>query len=149
MDITAVFYVVVIVYVKLLLVGRRSVYASNATVTRQSPIGLFFFTIIRCDFDGRGGACWIGNEKGKRNQLTATTTAKAPKKRRLSISPLASSALADNQNSSRANCYQEVGLIFHDNVLVLFKNLAPYVFEPWFRPSLREIYDVSFGFCIY
>ncbi|XP_027081305.1 uncharacterized protein LOC113779059 isoform X1 [Coffea eugenioides] len=78
--------------------------AVNASSTAMASLGIF----SRCDFDGHGGACWIGNEKGKRNQLTATTTAKAPKKRRLSISPLASSALADNQNSSRANFYQEV-----------------------------------------
>lgn len=44
--------------------------------------------------------------------MTAVTNAKASKKRRLSVSPLASSALADSQSSSRANFYKEVGLTF-------------------------------------
>ncbi|XP_055820906.1 uncharacterized protein LOC129889570 isoform X2 [Solanum dulcamara] len=60
----------------------------------------------RCGFDGRVG-CWIGNEKGRWNKLAAASTM-APKKRRLSISPLASSALAETQHTSRAEFYQEV-----------------------------------------
>lgn len=60
----------------------------------------------RCDFDGRVG-CWIGNEKGRWNKLAAASTM-APKKRRLSISPLASSALAETPYTSRAEFYQEV-----------------------------------------
>ncbi|KAL3330753.1 hypothetical protein AABB24_034530 [Solanum stoloniferum] len=60
----------------------------------------------RCGFDGRVG-CWIGNEKGRRNKLAAASTM-APKKRRLSISSLASSALAETPYTSRAKFYQEV-----------------------------------------
>ncbi|KAM3322574.1 putative protein isoform X1 [Capsicum chacoense] len=60
----------------------------------------------RCDFDGRVG-CWIGNEKGRWNKLAAASTM-SPKKRRLSISPLASSALAETRYTSRAEFYQEV-----------------------------------------
>ncbi|XP_015085153.1 uncharacterized protein LOC107028562 isoform X1 [Solanum pennellii] len=60
----------------------------------------------RCGFDGRVG-CWIGNEKGRWNKLAAASTM-APKKRRLSISPLASSALAETPYTSRAEFYQEV-----------------------------------------
>ncbi|XP_049362363.1 uncharacterized protein LOC125827048 isoform X2 [Solanum verrucosum] len=60
----------------------------------------------RCGFDGRVG-CWIGNEKGRWNKLAAASTM-APKKRRLSISPLASSALAETPYTSRAEFYDEV-----------------------------------------
>ncbi|XP_049376722.1 uncharacterized protein LOC125841607 isoform X1 [Solanum stenotomum] len=60
----------------------------------------------RCGFDGRVG-CWIGNEKGRWNKLAAASTM-APKKRRLSISPLASSALAETPYTSRAEFYHEV-----------------------------------------
>lgn len=77
-----------------------------------------FFTIIRCDFDGRVG-CWIGNEKGRWNKLAAASTT-APKKRRLSISPLASSALAETPYTSRAEFYQEVGIIISCDMPSLF-----------------------------
>lgn len=60
----------------------------------------------RCGFDGRVG-CWIGNEKRRWNKLAAASTM-APKKRRLSISPLASSALAETRYTSRAEFYKEV-----------------------------------------
>ncbi|KAI3468526.1 hypothetical protein Pfo_025189 [Paulownia fortunei] len=62
----------------------------------------------RYDFDGRGG-CWSDYGKGKRIHRMATTTGNAAaKKMRLGISPLASSALAESRNSSRANFYKEV-----------------------------------------
>lgn len=60
----------------------------------------------RCGFDGRVGS-WIGNEKGRWNKLAAASTM-TPKKRRLSISPQASSALAETRYTSRAEFYQEV-----------------------------------------
>ncbi|CAI9095038.1 OLC1v1030894C4 [Oldenlandia corymbosa var. corymbosa] len=75
--------------------------ALNASSIATNSLGIFG----RCDFDGRGG-CWI--ENGKRNKFAALTNAKASKKRRLSVSPLASSTLADSPNSSRANFYKEV-----------------------------------------
>lgn len=81
------------------------------TSSWQSPIFPLFFTIIRFDFDGRGG-CWSvygGNEKRSR-ALSTTTANAAAKKMRLSISPLASSALAESRNSSTANFYKEVGI---------------------------------------
>ncbi|KAL0312347.1 UNVERIFIED_CONTAM: hypothetical protein Sradi_5634000 [Sesamum radiatum] len=62
----------------------------------------------RFGFDGRGG-CWSDCGKGKRNYMTVNTTRNAAvKKMRLGISPLASSALAEPCNSSRANFYKEV-----------------------------------------
>ncbi|KAL0302524.1 UNVERIFIED_CONTAM: hypothetical protein Sangu_3095900 [Sesamum angustifolium] len=62
----------------------------------------------RFGFDGRGG-CWSDCGKGKRNYMTVNTTQNAAvKKMRLGISPLASSALAEPRNSSRANFYKEV-----------------------------------------
>ncbi|KAH6820448.1 transglutaminase family protein [Perilla frutescens var. hirtella] len=62
----------------------------------------------RYDFDGRGG-CWSGYGKEKRGHAMSTTTGNAAaKKMRLNISPLASSALAESRNSSRANFYKEV-----------------------------------------
>ncbi|KAL0324108.1 UNVERIFIED_CONTAM: hypothetical protein Scaly_2377900 [Sesamum calycinum] len=62
----------------------------------------------RFGFDGRGG-CWSDCGKGKRNCMTVNTTQNAAvKKMRLGISPLASSALAEPRNSSRANFYKEV-----------------------------------------
>ncbi|KAK4368825.1 hypothetical protein RND71_012617 [Anisodus tanguticus] len=57
----------------------------------------------RCGFDG-GVGCWIRNEKGRWNKLAAATA----KNRRLSISPMASSALAETRYTSRAKFYQEV-----------------------------------------
>ncbi|KAK6137228.1 hypothetical protein DH2020_029032 [Rehmannia glutinosa] len=60
----------------------------------------------RFDFDGRGGI-WSDYGKEKRNHLMATRTGNA-KKMRLHISPLASSAIAESRNSSRANFYKEV-----------------------------------------
>ncbi|CAN4076403.1 unnamed protein product [Withania somnifera] len=60
----------------------------------------------RCGFDSRVG-CWIGNEKRRWNRLAAASTM-SPKKRRLSISPLASSALAETRYTSRAEFYKEV-----------------------------------------
>ncbi|KAJ8555251.1 hypothetical protein K7X08_012747 [Anisodus acutangulus] len=57
----------------------------------------------RCGFNG-GVRCWIGNEKGRWNKLASATS----KKRRVSICPMASSALAETRYTSRAKFYQEV-----------------------------------------
>ncbi|XP_042031729.1 uncharacterized protein LOC121778442 [Salvia splendens] len=63
----------------------------------------------RCNFDL--GGCWSGYGKEKMSHARALSTATgnaASKKTRLSISPLASSALAESRNSSAANFYKEV-----------------------------------------
>ncbi|KAI5656523.1 hypothetical protein M9H77_25316 [Catharanthus roseus] len=75
----------------------------NASSTAMASVGI----LSRYDFDGRGG-CWIGNGKGRSNELAAATIVKVPKNRRLNISPLASSALVETRNSPRANFYQEI-----------------------------------------
>uniref|UniRef100_A0A5B7ALZ3 Protein SirB1 N-terminal domain-containing protein n=2 Tax=Davidia involucrata TaxID=16924 RepID=A0A5B7ALZ3_DAVIN len=59
---------------------------------------------LRYGYDCRG--CWNENEKGKKNKFTFAS--KPHKKRRLSLSPLATSALATTRNSSRPNFYEEV-----------------------------------------
>ncbi|XP_016460975.1 uncharacterized protein LOC107784363 [Nicotiana tabacum] len=60
-----------------------------------------------CSFDGRVG-CWIGNEEGKWNKLAAPRSTKAANIKKLRISPLASSALAETRGSSKAKVYKEV-----------------------------------------
>ncbi|XP_059275497.1 uncharacterized protein LOC132030046 isoform X1 [Lycium ferocissimum] len=73
----------------------------GGTVKQASPAMASLDIYSRCGFDG-GVGCWIGNEKGKWNKLAAATT-----KKRLSISPMASSALAETRFTSRAKFYKE------------------------------------------
>ncbi|KAA8538731.1 hypothetical protein F0562_028374 [Nyssa sinensis] len=58
----------------------------------------------RYGYDCRG--FWNENEKGKKNKFTSTT--KPHKKGRLSLSPLATSALGATRNSSRPKLYLEL-----------------------------------------
>lgn len=87
------------------LVNWRSI--CDTTTTRQSPISLLFFTIIRYDFDGcvGFGSDYGNGEKNRAGNATA-------KKTRLCISPMASSALAESRSSSRADLYKQVGIAF-------------------------------------
>ncbi|KAL8498692.1 hypothetical protein ACS0TY_021868 [Phlomoides rotata] len=78
------------------------------TIASSMSLPLAMNSCRRYEFDGRG-RFWIDCGKGKRNYMTVATTRNAAvKKMRLEISPLASSAMVESPNSSRADFYKEI-----------------------------------------